>query len=480
MKPNIINLAENKEFNEYIGKVNSNLSNKVHYQYVYTFGCQMNVHESEMIQGILLKCGYEPAHEPADADIIILNTCCIREHAESKILGLLGTLKELKNKNNDLIIGICGCMTQQEEFAKKIKSKFHYVDIILGTNCTPKLPEAIYKAITENETKKRRTLFVDKEGCGICENSPVLRADSVCSWLTVMYGCNNFCTYCIVPYVRGRERSRNPEAILNDARKLVENGTKEITLLGQNVNSYGKEMDYSFAKLIREMNKIDGLERIRFMTSHPKDISDELISAFGDCEKLCEHLHLPLQSGSDKILKEMNRHYDLDAYRRIINKLRLVRPDIELSTDLIVGFPGETEDDFKRTLDAVEEMRYSFAFSFAYSPRKGTKAAEMENQIANSVKKERLNKLIDLQNSISAQISAGYVGKTVEVLSEGRVMGDNDEDKNISFADGIKQVGKTRTNKKVYFTSDEDTEGKLVKTKITRSVSVTLGGEITE
>lgn len=480
MKPNIINLAENKKFNEYTGKVRSQLGDRTHYQYVYTFGCQMNVHESEMIQGILLKCGYEPANVPEDADIIILNTCCIREHAESKILGLLGTLKELKNKKNDLIIGICGCMTQQEEFARKIKGKFHHVDIILGTNCTPQLPESIYKALTENESKKRRTLFIDKDGCGICENSPVLRSDSVCSWLTVMYGCNNFCTYCIVPYVRGRERSRSPEMILADARNLVEKGTKEITLLGQNVNSYGKELDYSFAKLIREMNKIDGLERIRFMTSHPKDISDELISAFGDCEKLCEHLHLPLQSGSDKILKDMNRRYDFDSYREIVRKLRSVRPDIELSTDLIVGFPGETDDDFKRTLDTVEEVRYSFAFSFAYSPRKGTKAAEMENQIANNIKKERLNKLIDLQNSISAQISAGYVGKTVEVLSEGKVSADNTDDAEIAFENGVKQVGKTRTNKKVYFVSDENTQGKLINTKITKSVSVTLGGEIME
>ncbi len=471
---NIIDLARNDEFNRYISKVNL-LVGGTKFQFVYTFGCQMNVHDSEMIQGILLKCGYAPCDEPDLADIIFINTCCIREHAESKILGLLGTLKELKAKKPELIIGICGCMTQQEEFARKIKGKFHYVDIILGTNCSPRLPQALYNALTEQEAKKRRTLYIDRDGKSICENSPVLRSDSVCSWLTVMYGCNNFCTYCIVPYVRGRERSRDPQKILEDARNLVANGTKEITLLGQNVNSYGKELDYSFAKLIRQMNKIEGLERIRFMTSHPKDISDELIACFGDCEKLCNHLHLPLQSGSNSILCAMNRHYSMEDYREIVRKLRAVRPDIELSTDLIVGFPGETDEDFKATLDAVEEIRYSFAFSFAYSPRNGTKAAEMENQIPNNIKKERLNKLIDLQNKISAEISAEYVGKTAEILCEGAV---SRSDEYSAEHEGLRQVGKTSTNKKVYFSCDEDMSGKIVTAKITSSVSVTLGGEL--
>lgn len=475
MKPSIIDLSQHKEFNEYISKVNALSGEKKLYQYVYTFGCQMNVHESEMIQGILLKCGYQPTQSPESADVIMINTCCIREHAESKILGLLGTLSHFKAKKPELVIGICGCMTQQEEFAKKIKSKFHHVDIILGTNSSQKLPESLYRALTQQESKKRRTLYLDHEDMTICENSPILRAKGVCSWLTVMYGCNNFCTYCIVPYVRGRERSRTPEAILSDARMLVESGTKEITLLGQNVNSYGKELDYSFAKLIKELNKVDGLERIRFMTSHPKDISDELINAFGECDKLCEHLHLPLQSGSSDVLSKMNRRYDMDTYRNIVKKLRNVRPDIELSTDLIVGFPGETDDDFKATLDAVNEMQYSFAFSFAYSPRKGTKAAVMEDQIPEPIKKERLNKLIDLQNSISQKISANYVGKTVEILSEGRVGADDDASPS---SDPMRQVGRTRTNKKVYFTADNDTNGQLLQARITNSVSVTLGGEL--
>ncbi len=472
MKPEIIDLSEDIAFNESIKKLSEINEGRLLKHYIYSFGCQMNVHDSEMLSGILSECGYEETKKPEDADVIMINTCCIRDHAESKTLGLIGTLRELKEKRPWLIIGIAGCMTQQEIFAKKIKAKFPHIDIILGTNCAPQLPGAILKVLTNDEAKKKRTLFRDDNDFSVIENSPINRARSVTSWLTVMYGCNNFCTYCIVPYVRGRERSRQPESILHDARMLAENGTKEITLLGQNVNSYGKELDYPFAKLIREINKIDGLERIRFMTSHPKDISDDLIDCFGECDKLCEHLHLPIQSGSDRILSLMNRHYDLEKYREIVRKLRAVRPDIELSTDIITGFPGETEDDFQRTLDAVEEMQYSFAFSFAYSPRNGTKAAVMEDQIPNAVKKERLNRLIALQNSISAKISAGYIGRTVEILSEGSAA--NDEE----ASDKTKQVGRTRTNKKVYFSSDEDTEGKLLDVKINNSVSVTLGGEL--
>ncbi len=475
MSRNIINLAEKSEFIEYIAKVRELNSQRLLYYYIYTFGCQMNVHDSETLAGILSECGYHPTSKPEDADIILINTCCIREHAEQRTLGLLGVLREYKKQREGLVIGILGCMTQQEEFAKKIKSKFSHIDIILGTNCADKLPKSIYKALTEDENKKRRTLFHDDNDVSILENAPIVRQRSTTAWLNVMYGCNNFCTYCIVPYVRGRERSRSPEAILRDVRELVQNGTKEITLLGQNVNSYGKELDYSFAKLIREINKVDGLERIRFMTSHPKDISDELIAAFGECDKLCEHLHLPIQSGSDRILHEMNRHYDYTKYRDIVRKLREVRPDIELSTDIIVGFPGETEEEFQMTLDAVKETRYSFAFMFAYSPRNGTKAAVMENQIANNIKKERLNRLISLQNEISAEISKDYLGKTVEVLSEGYCRADDEDN-----ADTTKQVGRTRTNKKVYFTADNDTDGKMLNVKINNSVSVTLGGEIVE
>lgn len=471
MNSNIINLADDIEFNNAVNALCDINFNQIRNYYIYTFGCQMNVHDSEMLSGILCECGYHPTKTPENADIILLNTCCIRDHAEQKTLGLLGTLKEFKQKNPDLIIGILGCMTQQDEFANKIKQKFPHVDIILGTNCADKLPGAILKAMTGHDTKKRKTLYRGDNDYSIIENSPILRSRSVTSWLTVMYGCNNFCTYCIVPYVRGRERSRRPEAILNDIKALADNGTKEITLLGQNVNSYGKELDYSFAKLIKEINKIDGIERIRFMTSHPKDISDELINAFGECEKLCEHLHLPLQSGSDAVLGAMNRRYDMAKYKDIIRKLKEAQPNIEISTDIIVGFPGESEDDFLRTLDAVEDIRFSFAFMFAFSPRNGTKAAEMEDQIPNAVKKERLQRLISKQNEISAQISAGYIGKTVEILSEGKV---SEDDEN---ADKTKQVGRTRTNKKVYFASDENTEGKLINTIITDSVSVTLSGK---
>ena len=472
LKSSIVNLSENKEFNEAIGEINRINADRLRYCYIYTFGCQMNVHDSEMLAGILGECGYHPCTKAENADIILVNTCCIRDHAEQRTLGLLGTLKELKIKNPSLIIGILGCMTQQNDFAKKIKAKFPHVDIILGTNCADKLPGAVLRALTEHDSKKRRTLYHDENDNTVLENAPVLRTKSVTSFLNIMYGCNNFCTYCIVPYVRGRERSRMPDAILKDVENLAANGTKEITLLGQNVNSYGKELDYSFARLIREINKINGIERIRFMTSHPKDISDELIDAFGDCEKLCEHLHLPIQSGSDRILEAMNRRYDYHKYKDIVEKLRKVQPKIELSTDIIVGFPGETDDDFKLTLDAVDEIGFSFAFMFAYSPRNGTKAAVMDNQIPDSVKKERLNTLIAKQNRISAMISSEYVGKTVEILSEGKVSEDDAD-----AADKSKQMGRTRTNKKVYFVCDEDTSGKLLDVKINNSVSVTLGGE---
>ena len=473
MGSNIINLSDNAEFNKAVGELRQINTGIIRHYYIYTFGCQMNVHDSEILSGILSECGFHPSPKAENADVILINTCCIRDHAEQKTLGLLGTLKELKAQNPSLVIGIIGCMTQQLDFAKKIKAKFPYVDIILGTNCADKLPAAVLNAYTVEDSKKRRTLYHDDNDSSIIENAPVMRSRSVTSWLNIMYGCNNFCTYCIVPYVRGRERSRSPEAILREVKELAENSTKEITLLGQNVNSYGKELDYSFARLIREINKVDGIERIRFMTSHPKDISDELISAFGECEKLCEHLHLPLQSGSDKILKDMNRKYDFAKYSEITKKLRQTQPAIEISTDIIVGFPGETDDDFKRTLDAVEEMRFSFAFMFAYSPRNGTKAAAMENQIPNALKKERLNTLIAKQNEISAQISSEYIGKTVEILSEGRVS-DEDED----AVDKTKQMGRTRTNKKVYFVGDDDTSGKILHAKINNSVSVTLGGEI--
>lgn len=475
LKKSIIDLSQDEVFCDHIAKlaaINNGADKK---QFIYTFGCQMNVHESQQLQGILLQCGYEPCDAQEDADIIFINTCCIREHAESKVLGLLGTLRELKNKKPSLVIGISGCMTQQEAFARRIKGKFHHVDIILGTNCARQLPKALYTALTQQETKLRRSLLLDdKDGGPICENTPVLRGDDVCSWLTVMYGCNNFCTYCIVPYVRGRERSRSPEAILAEAKKLADNGTKEITLLGQNVNSYGKELGVSFAELIHKVAEIDGLERIRFMTSHPKDISDELIAAFGECKKLSPHLHLPLQAGSDRVLSAMNRHYDMARYTDIVTKLRAVRPDIEISTDLIVGFPGETDEEFEMTLDAVRQMRYSFAFSFAYSPRNGTKAAEMPDQIPESVKKERLNRLISLQNDISAEISREYVGKTVEILSEGFV-GESEDDVGHG---SHRQMGRTGTNKKVYFSCEQDTKGKILNARITNSVSVTLGGEI--
>ncbi len=469
------NLALDSAFQGAVRQVFQFNQNQLRYAYIYTFGCQMNVHESEIFTGILMECGYLQAGSPEQADVILINTCCIREHAEQKILGLLGTLRELKEKKPELIIGLCGCMTQQRHFSEKIRSRFPYVDIVLGTNAADKLPEAVLKALTE-QGKAKKTVFLEENDNSILENAPTARARSVTSWLTIMYGCNNFCTYCIVPYVRGRERSRDSNAILSEAQQLVKEGTKEITLLGQNVNSYGKELNESFAHLLRQMNQIDGLERIRFMTSHPKDISDEVIDAFAQCGKVCEHLHLPLQSGSSRILQAMNRHYDAEKYWKIVEKLRTAQPKIEISTDIIVGFPGETEEDFQQTLEFVERMRYSFAFMFAFSPRKGTKAADMEGQVPNEVKKERLQRLIELQNQISTQISRDYIGKTVEILSEGFCA--QDEEEAHSAKDPLLQVGRTRTNKKVYFSCEEDTQGKLLQMDITNSATVTLNGKV--
>ena len=409
---------------------------------IQTFGCQMNEHDSEKLCAMLDSMGYEQGMMVDECDLIIYNTCAVRENAELKVFGNLGHLKLAKRKNPDLKIAVCGCMMQQPHVVKEIKSKYKHVDLVFGTHNLYKFPELLTKSI---ESEKLLVDVWDVDG-EVVEGLKSNRKFELKAFVNIMYGCNNFCTYCIVPYTRGRERSRTPEDIVNEIKELVENGTKEITLLGQNVDSYGKTLEspMTFAELLHEVNKIDGLERIRFMTSHPKDISDEVIYAIRDCEKVCEFLHLPVQCGSTSLLKVMNRHYTKEQYLEIIEKAKKEVPGIAFSTDLMIGFPGETEEDLLDTIDVVEKVRYDSAFTFIYSKRKGTPAAEMENQIPEDVKHERFNRVLERVNAIVGEINQSYIGKTVEVLVEGK-----------SKTDENKFMGRTRQNKLVNFTTED-------------------------
>ncbi|AJA48021.1 tRNA-2-methylthio-N(6)-dimethylallyladenosine synthase [Clostridium pasteurianum DSM 525 = ATCC 6013] len=433
--------------------------------YIETWGCQMNEEDSEKLSGMLKLSGYERTEDKKKADLIIFNTCCVRENAEQKVYGNLGALKSVKEKRPDLIIAICGCMMQQENMADDIIKRFPFVDIIFGTHNSHMLPEYLNRVKQEG---KSIIEIWDKEK-GIVEGLPVDRLSKIKAFVTIMYGCNNFCTYCIVPYVRGRERSRTPEDIEKEIMELVKEGYKEITLLGQNVNSYGKDFTpaLDFADLLMRINKIEGLERIRFMTSHPKDLSLKVIEAIRDSEKVCKHIHLPVQSGSSKILKKMNRHYDREYYMKLIKNIKEQIPGIALSTDIIVGFPGETEEDFNDTLKLIEDVEYDSAFTFLYSPRKGTPASQMEEEmISEEVKHERFNRLVTLVNDISAKKNREYHNKIVEVLVEGTSK--NDENK---------LMGRTRTGKLVNFEGLRENIGNLVKVKITKAQSFSLYGE---
>jgi len=426
----------------------------------------MNVHDSEVVSGVLEKMGYTPSEDIKDADILVLNTCSVRETAEQKVYGRLGQLKPLKQNKPNMIIAITGCMVQQPHVVEYIKEKYPFVDIIFGIHNVHKLPQLIENVIYSDYT----IVETVEDETWVEEGLPYVREDKVKAWVTITYGCNNFCTYCIVPYVRGRERSRKPEDIINEVKSLAEEGIKEINLLGQNVNSYGRDLkdeNINFAGLLKELNKINGIERIRFTTSHPKDLSDELIFAIRDLEKVCEHIHLPIQAGSNKILKLMNRNYTREHYLGLIEKLRKEIPDIAISTDIIVGFPGENEEDFLDTLDIVERVQYDQAFMFMYSKRKGTPAAEMENQVDEEVKKERLNRLMKLQDTISAKKNEQMKDKVVEVLVEG-----------FSKKDKEKLTGRTRTNKVVNFKGPKDIIGKLVKVKIIEPHTFSLIGEL--
>lgn len=383
--------------------------------YIETFGCQMNVRDSETIAGLLLENGYDHVAPKEKADFILYNTCCIRDHAERRVFGNIGALKELKEANPTLIIAVCGCMMQQKEVANRLYKRFPYVDLVFGTNLLSRLPSFIQEARLGN-----RVLAIDANAIAIEDTLPALRSGEVNAFVNINYGCDNYCTYCIVPYVRGRERSRQPDSIINEIRSLIEQGYSEITLLGQNVNSYGHDLEgASFSTLLCAVSEIEGLKRVRFMTSHPKDLTDELIATISSLPNVCHHVHLPIQSGSNEVLKRMNRKYDREKYLSIVRKLRKAMPDIEITTDIIVGFPGETEEQFSDTLSIVDEVGFASAFTFKYSPRKGTAAATMSDQIPEDVKKERLKRLNTLQEKKSHANNKKYCGFTGIVHVEG-------------------------------------------------------------
>ena len=451
---------------EYIEKVNVLLGTKKRTYFVETYGCQMNVRDSQTLAGMLERMGYTPAVAREDADAVIFNTCCVREGAEERLLGNLGVLKPLKQQRPDMLIMVCGCMMQEPGMAESIRRRFRFVDVVFGTHNPHCLPELMYQALTEHMPAYQ---LWEKEQ-GIVEDMPVLREHSASAWINIMYGCNNFCSYCIVPYVRGRERSRQSADILREARALAGQGVKEITLLGQNVNSYGKENDeISFPLLLKELDQIDGIERIRFMTSHPKDLSDELIEVMAQGRHICKYIHLPVQSGSNRILSLMNRRYIREDYFLLIQKLRQAMPEIAISTDIIVGFHTETEQDFEDTLDLYRRVGFHSAFTFIYSKRKGTPAAEMPGQVYERDAKARIARLIKLAEECTLTANKKYEGRSYPVLVEG-----------ISKRNGMMVSGRTDCGRMVNFAGTEQLIGQIVNVKITQIKLNTLLGEMEE
>lgn len=415
---------------------------------VNTFGCQMNARDSEKLIGILEQIGYVKK-ETEDADFVIYNTCTVRENANNKVYGRLGYLHSQKKKNPDMMIGLCGCMMQEPKVVEKIRTSYRFVDLVFGTHNIYKFAELIVAAF------ESKGMIVDiwKDTDKIVEDLPVERKYTFKSGVNIMFGCNNFCSYCIVPYVRGRERSRDPKDILREIERLVADGVVEVMLLGQNVNSYGKNLEHpmTFAQLLEEVEKIDGLERIRFMTSHPKDLSDELIEVLGKSKKICKHLHLPLQSGSSRILKEMNRHYTKEQYLELVKKIRAAVPDIALTTDIIVGFPGETEEDFLETMEVVKEVQYDSAFTFIYSKRTGTPAATKEDQVSPEVVKDRFDRLLHVVQKIGSQKAGALQGTVQKVLIE-----------EINAQDEHLVTGRLSNNSVVHVPGGADLIGKIV------------------
>ena len=432
---------------------------------VQTFGCQQNEADSERLGGMLSEMGFEIVYDVKDADLILVNTCAVREHAELKALSITGQFKHLKDAKPSLLIGICGCMVTQEHRAGTIKHSYPYVDFLFGTSMLYKFPEILWDTLTKD---KRQILWEDTGEGNIAEGLPVKREGGVKAWLSIMYGCNNFCTYCVVPYVRGRERSRRREDILAEARGLIAEGVQEITLLGQNVNSYGNDLgtEGDFADLLDDICRIGGDFRLRFMTSHPKDASRKLIDVMAANDKIEKHFHLPLQSGDDRVLKAMNRRYTRESYLSLVGYMREKMPEIAITTDIIVGFPGETEEEFENTLDMLRRVRFDNIYSFIYSKRRGTPAEKMSDQIPDGVKKDRFARLLKVQDEISIAKNGELVGKTVPVLVEGR-----------SKTDPTRLTGRTAGNKLVHFTGDDALIGSRIDLHITQAETHSLFGE---
>ncbi len=431
----------------------------------HSYGCQQNVSDGEKINGMLAQMGFDFTDDPEKADFVLYNTCAVRENAENRVFGNVGALKHCKERNPNMIIAVCGCMVQQEQVAERFKQKYPFVDMVFGTHVLHRFPELLY---TVYEKGKRIFCLPESDGV-IAEHLPVKRDSKIKASVPIMYGCNNFCTYCIVPFVRGRERSREPDEIISEVKGLVGSGYKEVLLLGQNVNSYGKGTEVGFAELLRRLDSLDGEFRISFMTSHPKDCTHELIDVIADSRHISWHLHLPVQCGSDRILKLMNRHYDIAHYRELVEYARSRIPELQLTTDMIVGFPGETYEDFNETLNLMKEVRFDSAFTFIYSKRMGTKAAEMDDPISEEEKGKWFRELLEVQGKAGEEAYKSYVGQTLRVLCEGR--GRTDEKM---------LTGKSRQNIIVDFNGNDSLIGQFVDVKITKALNWALLGEITE
>ena len=430
--------------------------------YVETYGCQQNEADSERIRGMLQQSGYSICDEAEGADVVVMNTCAIREHAEQRVFGNLGALTHTKRRHEGQKIFLCGCMAGQKTVSDRIKKSYPHVDGVFSTHHLWQFPEILYNVLTQG----KRQFYVEDEAGSIAEGLPVVRSNSLKAWVSIMYGCNNFCTYCIVPYVRGRERSRKPEDILAECRTLVENGCKEITLLGQNVNSYGKDLGcgVDFADLLELIAQLPGEFLIRFMTSHPRDASEELFDTMAKYDKIAKQLHLPFQSGSSRVLKAMNRHYDRETYLKKVNYAKSVMPDLVLTSDVIVGFPGETNEEFEETLSLIQQVRYDSLFTFIFSPRGGTPAASMEDPTPKAEKNARFDRLCDLQNHISEEIHAGYIGRTFRCLVDGK--------------DKDKLTARTEGGRLVRFMGDDSLIGTYQHITITGSNTWSLTGEM--
>lgn len=464
-----VSTKETQRQSDFAEKVKSVLSYRYYEKapkaYIHTYGCQGNVSDSERIMGMLKSMGYEFTEELSEADFILYNTCAVREHAEDRVFGNIGILKKYKEANRKLVIAMCGCMMQQEHIREKIYKSYPYVDLVFGTHVLYKLPELLYETLSGS----KRVVCAPDESGKIAEGIPIYRDRGVKAWLPIMYGCDNFCTYCIVPYVRGRERSREPEDIILEAKDIISKGYKDITLLGQNVNSYGKnnKSDMNFARLLREINSLDGDFIIRFMTSHPKDCTRELIDAVAECDKVAKHIHLPVQSGNDRVLKAMNRHYDRAKYLELVNYAKEKIPNLSLTSDIIVGFPGETYGEFLDTVSLIKEVEFTSLFTFIYSKRVGTKAASMPDPVSREEKGRWFKELCDVQEEIAAKRAGSMLGKTYRVLVEGE---SKNKENYLS--------GRTDGNIIIEFPADKSLIGKFTNVKVTESLNWILHGEV--